>query len=204
MKLYDSQLAPNPRRVRIFLAEKGVACPPRYDIDIMTEQQKSAELSAKNPWVKIPFLELDDGTVISESIAVCRYFEEMHPEPPLFGTGAAGKAEVEMWNRRVELGLLNFVAAVFRHSHPRMAKLEVPQVKDWADAARDKLMLELQRLDAALKGRAFLAGDAISVADITGGIAMDMLAWARVTVPAELAELPRWHASLKARPSWSA
>ncbi|MGL4324513.1 MAG: glutathione S-transferase family protein [Beijerinckiaceae bacterium] len=204
MQLFDNQLGPNPRRVRIFLAEKGIPCPPRTDIDIMGEQQKAGTLGAKNPWHRIPFLELDDGTVISESLAICRYFEEMHPLPALFGTGPVGRAQVEMWNRRVELGLLQFVAAVFRHTHPRMAKLEVPQVKDWAAAARDKLMLEMQRLNDALRGREFLAGDAISVADITGGVALDMLGWARLEIPADCPDVARWHAGLKARPSWAA
>lgn len=204
MKLFDNQAGPNPRRVRIFLAEKGLPCPPRVDIDIMTEQHKTAQVNMQNPWARIPYLEFDDGTVISESVAICRYFEELYPTPPMFGTGPLGRAQVEMWNRRAELGLLNFVAAVFRHTHPRMAKLEVPQVKDWADAARDKLILELQRLNASLQGRAFLSGDSISVADITGGVAMDMLGWARVAVPADCGEVTRWHESLKARPSWSA
>lgn len=204
MKLYDSQVAPNPRRVRIYLAEKGLPCPPRTDVDILASQLKTGELGEKNPWHRIPFLELDDGTVISESVAICRYFEELHPSPPLFGSGPVGKAQVEMWNRRAELGLLNYVAAVFRHTHPRMATLEVPQVKPWADAARDKLVEELKRLDQSLKGKAYLAGDALSVADITAGVAMDMLSWARVEIPPDCTELKRWYAGLKARPSWKA
>ncbi|MGL5737095.1 MAG: glutathione S-transferase family protein [Beijerinckiaceae bacterium] len=204
MKLYDSQIAPNPRRVRIFLAEKGMVCPPRTDIDIRSGVLKDSELAQKNPWHRIPFLELDDGTVISESIAICRYFQELNPQPPLFGEGAFGKAQVEMWNRRIELGLLSFVAAAFRHSHPRMASLEVPQVKEWAVVAAEKAVEEMRRLDRWLVGRSFVAGDTISVADITGGVALDMLGWARIAIPDDCSDLKRWHDSLTTRPSWKA
>ena len=124
MKLYNSKVAPNPRRVRIFLSEKGVSIPP-VEVDLATLQHKTAEFSAINPFQVIPALELDDGTVIGESIAICRYIEELHPEPNLFGATPLERATVEMWQRRVEWHLLLPIAQVFRHTHPHMAKLEL-------------------------------------------------------------------------------
>ncbi len=104
MKLYDGGRAPNPRRVRIFLAEKGLSV-PMVQVDIMAGEQKAPEIAALNPMMRVPILEFDDGTVLSESVAICRYFEEMHPEPPLMGVDARDRATVEMWNRRMELNL---------------------------------------------------------------------------------------------------
>src|SRR6266852_339982 len=127
MKLYDSKQAPNPRRARIFLAEKGITVPTEQ-VDIMAKQQKTPEDSAINPLQRMPALVLDDGTVITESIAICRYFELQQPDPPLFGVGAKESALVEMWNRRAEINFFSNVAAVFRHLHPAMKELEVPQI----------------------------------------------------------------------------
>eukprot|EP01036_Dinobryon_divergens_P002372 gene2372-3122_t len=112
MKLYDGGRTPNPRRVRIFLAEKELSVPLVF-IDIAKMEHMSTEFTARNPAQRIPALELDDGTVIAESVAICRYFEEINPAPPLFGTGAKERATVEMWNRQIELGLFNSVAAAF-------------------------------------------------------------------------------------------
>src|ERR1700678_4005367 len=111
MKLYDGGRAPNPRRVRIFLAEKGITVPAEQ-VDLGTMQQRSEAFTAINPMQRVPALLLDDGTVIAESIAICRYFEALHPDPPLFGRGALDAALVEMWNRRVELHLFFPVSAV--------------------------------------------------------------------------------------------
>src|SRR5208337_2717301 len=117
MKLYDGGKAPNPRRVRVFLAEKGVTIPTEQ-VDLGTLQQKSPAFSAINPLQRVPALVLDDGTVLTESVAICRYIEALHPAPPLFGEGALEQALVEMWNRRAEFNLLGPVANVFRHLHP--------------------------------------------------------------------------------------
>jgi glutathione S-transferase len=204
MKLFDSGMAPNPRRVRIFLAEKGLPVPERVDIDIMKLAHKSPEFAGRNPWTRIPVLELDDGTAISESIAICRYFEELHPDPALFGVGAKGRALVEMWNRRMEMGLLLAIASAFRHLHPRMAALEAPQVKEFGEACRPKAIEQIELLDAALKDREFVAGDALTIADITAGVALDMLGWARIEMPPAAMNARRWHDALKARPSWTA
>lgn len=200
MKLYDSHRAPNPRRVRIFLAEKGITVPTE-NVDIMKEEHRRDAYLAVNPLGLVPSLVLDDGTAISESVAICRYFEEVHPEPPLFGTGAAGRAVVEMWQRGLEFGLLARVAAVFRHTHPAMAPLEQPQIAAWAEANRPKLDDFLSRLDRHLEGREFVAGDAFSIADITGLVGIDFMKPARLGVPPEAANVRRWHAALAARPS---
>jgi glutathione S-transferase len=204
MKLFDSGMAPNPRRVRIFLAEKRVPLPERVEIDINRLEHRTAEFAGRNPWRRVPVLALDDGSALSESVAICRYFEELHPDPPLFGVGAKGRATVEMWNRRMELGLMFSVASVFRHLHPRMAALETPQVREWGEASRPKVLEQIMLLDAALAGRDFLAADALTIADITGGVALDMLGWARIDMPAQASHVRRWHSALQTRPSWSA
>ena len=119
MKLFDGGRAPNPRRVRVFLAEKGIEV-PLVPIDMGALGHKQEPVSSRNPLQRLPVLELDNGAIITESVAICRYFEELHPQPALFGQGALGKAQVEMWQRRMELNLLGCVAAAFRHIHPAM------------------------------------------------------------------------------------
>ena len=162
---------------------------------------EGAELTSRNPLQRLPVLELDDGTVLTESIAICRYFEALHPEPPLFGKGALQEARVEMWQRRLELNLLGPVAAVFRHLHPAMLEWEVPQVKEWGEANQPKALGFLALLDKELAGREFAAGEAFSVADITGMIAIDFMKPAKLAVPDEMANVRRWHSALAARPS---
>lgn len=200
MKLYDSKMAPNPRRARIFLAEKGISIPTEQ-VDMMKMEHKTADYTALNPLQRMPALVLDEGTVITESIAICRYFEALQPEPPLFGIGAKEIALVEMWNRRAEFNLLFCVAQVFRHSHPAMKELEVPQVPDWAEANRPRIGEYLRMLDAELKDRPFVAGDRYSVADITTLCAVDFMKPIRTPVPEECVNVKRWHAEVSARPS---
>lgn len=200
MKLYDSKLAPNPRRVRIFLAEKGISV-PMEQVDIGAKQHLTAEYTAVNPLQRMPALVLDDGTVITESIAICRYFEVTQPEPQMFGTGPKDSALVEMWNRRCELNLLFPVAQVFRHTHPAMKELEVPQVAAWAEANRPRVADFLGLLDQELTGREFIAGSDYTVADITALCAVDFMKPARLVVPEGLSNLQRWREAVSARPS---
>ncbi|HET9534332.1 MAG: glutathione S-transferase [Mesorhizobium sp.] len=200
MKLFDGGRAPNPRRVRVFLAEKGIEI-PRVSIDMGAMEHRQGEVASRNPLRRLPVLELDDGTIITESIAICRYFEELHPEPALFGTGALGKALVEMWQRRIELNLFFSVGQAFRHIHPAMKEMEVPQVPQWGEANKPKVIEFLQLLDNELANREFAAGDTYSIADITGLIAIDFMKPARIQVPAELVNVIRWHTALRARPS---
>lgn len=200
MKLYDSKMAPNPRRTRIFLAEKGVSVPTEQ-VDMMKMEHKTPEYTAINPLQRMPVLILDDGTVIAESLAICRYFDALHPEPPLFGVGPKEIALVEMWSRRVENNFFATVAAVFRHLHPAMKELEVPQVPAWAEANRPRVMQFLELLDGELAKREFIAGDRFTVADITALCTVDFMKPARLTVPEGAANVKRWHAAVSARPS---
>jgi glutathione S-transferase len=203
MKLYDTPLAPNPRRVRVFLAEKGVDI-PKVTIDLGKMEQKSESYAAVNPRQRTPALELDDGSVLCESVAICRYIEALHPEPNLFGKTAKEIGEIEMWGRRMELNLLATVASAFRHLHPAMAAMEVPQVKEWGEANKGRIVEELAFLDRHLKGRDFVCCDRFTNADITAMIGVDFLRPTRVAVPDELVDLKRWHAAMQARPSAAA
>jgi glutathione S-transferase len=200
MKLYDGGRAPNPRRVRVYLAEKGITLPVEA-VDLGAMAHKSAAFTAINPLQRVPALVLDDGTVITESIAICRYFEAQNPEPPLFGVGAKDQALVEMWQRRVELHLLYPVSQVFRHLHPAMAQMQVPQLPDWGEANKSYVQDFLALLDGELKDRRHVAGERYSVADITGLIAVDFMKPAKLAVPDGLANLKRWYAEVSARPS---
>ncbi|MGB8819399.1 MAG: glutathione S-transferase [Rhizobiaceae bacterium] len=200
MKLFDGGRAPNPRRVRMFLAEKGIEV-PLVPVDMGAMGHKTDEISSRNPLQRLPVLELDDGTILTESVAICRYFEELQPEPALFGRGAVGKAQVEMWNRRLELNYFYAVAAAFRHIHPAMKEWEVPQVPAWGEANKPKILDFLRLFDAHLASSEYAAGDEFSIADITGFVAMDFMKLARVTVPEELTNVLRWRAMISARPS---
>lgn len=200
MKLYDGGRAPNPRRVRVFLAEKGIEV-PLVPVDMGALAHKSDEVTARNPLQRLPILELDDGTVLTETVAICRYFEELYPEPALFGSDALGKARVEMWQRRMEFHLLMPVAQAFRHIHPAMKEWEVPQVAAWGEANKPKAVDFLRLLDEHLADSEFAVGDSLSIADITGMIAIDFMKPARIELPGELANVRRWYGAMKARPS---
>ncbi len=195
MKIIETRLAPNPRRVRIFLAEKGIKV-DFEELDLMKKELQTEAFSRINPWQRVPVLVLDDGTVITETMAICRYFEELNPEPALFGKGALGRARIEMWNRRMELGLLFHVAQVFRHLHPAMAELEVPQIKDWAEANKPRVAQQLELMNTQLQQCRYVAGDAYSVADITALVAMDFMRLARIKRPEGLAHVERWYADV--------
>jgi glutathione S-transferase len=203
MKLFDGGRAPNPRRVRIYLAEKGIKIPTEQ-VDLGALAQKSAEYIAVNPLQRVPALVLDDGTIITESIAICRYFELLQPQPPLFGRDPKDVAIVEMWQRRMELNLLAPVSHVFRNGHPAMAKMEVPQVPAWAEANKPRVNEFLQLLDGELGKRRYITGENFTVADITGLVAIDFMKPAKLSVPENLANVKRWHTELSARPSASA
>jgi len=202
MKLYDGGRAPNPRRVRVFLAEKGIKV-PTVQVDLGAMAHRSPEYTAVNPLQRVPALELDDGTIITESIAICRYFELLQPEPVLFGRTPKEIAIVEMWQRRVELHLLFPISQVFRSLHPAMAQMEIPQVPAWGEANKPRVQEFLALLDKELAGRRYVAGENFSVADITGLVAVDFMKPAKLSVPDQLANVRRWHAELSARPSAS-
>ena len=203
MKLYDSLRAPNPRRVRIFLAEKGIVV-PRVMVDLAAFEHRSDDYTKLNPLRRTPALELDDGTIITESVAICRYFEELQPEPPLFGHMPIEKAMVEMWNRRVELGFMTEVQMVFRHGHPGMATHEIPQVPEWAEANKPKLFESLRLINARLGEVPYIAGENYSIADITLLSAVDFMKPTKIKVPDDHTHLLRWYESVANRPSASA
>ena len=203
MKIIETKAAPNPRRVRIFLCEKQIEVAFEQR-DLMECALKSEDFTALNPMQRVPILVLDDGTVIAESVAICRYFEELHPEPALFGTGARDRAMVEMWQRRMELGLFFHIAQVLRHSNPKMAHLEVPQVAAWAEANKPKVVEMLHILDDHLATFEFVAGDRYSIADITALVAIDFLKPAQLYIPDACRNVGRWHQQVSARPSAAA
>lgn len=203
MKLYDGGRAPNPRRVRIFLAEKGIEV-PLEPVDMGALGHREDGITKLNPLRRLPVLQLDDGTAISETIAICRYFEELHADPPLFGHDALSRAQVEMWQRRLEFHLLLAVANVFRHSHPAMSEWEVPQIPDFAEANRPKVAETLAILDEELADREWIAGADFTVADITGVVALDFMKPARIEIPEGFANVLRWRDALRARPSYAA
>ena len=198
MKLYSAVFAPNPRRVRIYLAEKGIAV-ETVTIDLGKLEQRSPQFTALNPFQRVPLLELDDGALISESIAICRYFEELYPKPALFGTGALERATIEMWQRRLEHNLMLHIAHAFRHAHPHMQAMEQPQIAELAQSSKPKAIEAMRVIDAALAERPFIAGDSFSIADITGLVALDFTKVARVQIPDDLVHLRRWHSALAAR-----
>ena len=200
MKLYDGGRAPNPRRVTVFLAEKGIEV-EKVPVDMGQLGHKSEEVTKLNPLQRLPVLVLDDGTAISETVAICRYFEELHPEPPLMGTDAKDKAIVEMWNRRMELIFLSAVANAFRHTHPAMKEWEVPQLPEWGEINRPKALAFLEMLDKELADREFIAGDRYTIADINGMIGMDFMKPARIERPEHLTNVMRWYQAVSSRPS---
>jgi glutathione S-transferase len=194
--------APNPRRVRIFAAEKGIALPMR-DLSIPAREHKSEEFLAINPRGQIPALQLDDGTVIAESVAICRYLEALHPEPPLFGTGALEQAQVEMWSRRAEQVLGGPVSAVWVHTHPFTARLPGRNA-EWGEANRPRVDDAMRFFDVSLEGREFLAADHFTIADILLLTAIDFAGFIGIPIPEDLPSLRAWHARVSARPSAAA
>ena len=199
MKIYDSQTAPNPRRVRIFLAEKGIEV-PYEQVDIGKADNRAPEFRRKNPMGTLPVLELDDGMHIAESVAICRYFEETHPDPPLMGTDARDRALVEMWQRRMELEVFVPITQVFRNGHPFFAG-RIPQVAEYGEVCRKAAEARLAWLDTELAEREFIAGDRFTIADITALCGIDFGRVSKIRIQPDQAHLARWHAAVSARPS---
>ncbi len=199
MKLYDTKTAPNPRRVRLFIAEKGLDIPV-VQVDLLAKENYTPEFRARNPLGRVPVLELDDGTCIAETVAICRYLEETHPQPPLMGIDAKDRALVEMWQRRMELEIFHPIANVFVHTHDYF-KGRVEQVPAYGEACRTHALARMKWLDGELASRTYVAGERFTIADITALCGID---WGRVTstrVPRECTHLLRWHELVSARPS---
>lgn len=199
VRYYHTPRAPNPRRTDIFLAEKGVEI-ERVPVDLLQGAHRDAGYLAKTGVPQVPALELSDGTVLVEVPAICRYLEALHPEPNLLGKDPLETAVIEMWQRRVELRLMVTIATVFRHTNPHMAALET-QCPDWGAANAARIDDRLAELDRRLDGREWLAADRLTIADITGVVAVDFLRILKREVPASMTSLRDWHARMRARPS---
>lgn len=201
MKLYDFKPAPNPRRVRIFLAEKGVTI-PTVQIHLTKGEQRAPEFVAKNPVGRVPVLELDDGKYLTESMAICRYIEELHPSPPLFGRNMEERAFTAMWQRIAEFELLFPVTHAFRHGTETARAMEPNQNAAWAQASRTRALNGMRYLDNVLGDNAFVGGPDFTIADISALCAVDFgAATGAVQMPEELQNLKRWHGEVSARPS---
>ncbi len=199
MKFYDLKNSPNTRRVRIFMAEKGVTA-DSVDIDMAKGENRTPEFLAMNPLGKMPVLELDDGTIIAESVAICRYLEEMHPEPPMFGRDTMERTNVEMWNRRMELEVLQPIMLTFVHSHP-MWKGIYKQFEDFGEDCRVRALERLEWLNGELEGREYLATGDYTVADITAQCAVLMGKAVNVRAAPEWSHLNAWWERVAARPT---
>ncbi len=201
MKLYTSHRAPNPRRVRWVMAEKGVEDVELIEIDILTGDHKKPEYRDKVGVPHLPALELDDGTTISESVAIGRYLEALYPEPNLFGRDAREQAVVEMWTRRCEFYLSNPIMLNVRHSHPALAALEAVQIPQVADYNRLSAERFMKTLDRHLAEREFIALDRFTIADIVAVVGLDFARMVRYRPPAEFENLHRWFDACRGRPA---
>lgn len=198
MHLYTAaDPAPNPRRIRLFLHEKRLDI-PSTDLSLMKGEHKAVEALARNPRGQVPFLELDDGRVLAETVAICRYLDELHPDPPLFGQDAWQRAETDMWVRRVESTLGVPVATFWQHGHPFTAKL-LTQIPAAADAARVRALDAMRWFDTQLTGRTWLCGDRYTIADIVLLTTLDFAGWIGLALPRDVPALADWHARATAR-----
>jgi len=204
MKLYTSHRAPNPRRVRWVMAEKGIEDVEVLEVDILTGEHKTPEYRTRVGVPHVPALELDDGTTISESVAICRYLEALYPEPNLFGRDAREQAVIEMWTRRCEFYLANPIMLSVRHSHPALAALEavqIPQLAEYNRVAAEKFM---KTLDRRLADHQFLAADRFTIADVVAVVGLDFARLIKYRPPEELTHLARWLAECRTRPAAAA
>ena len=206
MKLYDCQMAPNPRRVRVFLAEKGVDI-PKTEVSIIEGENLKPEYLAVNPRGLLPTLELDDGSRIDETIAICRYIEETQPEPNLMGRDALEKAQIESWQRHMEFDGLNPTGEMFRNSFDPFKNRGLPGLENVQAipelAARGKAGVErfYERLEHRLSQSAYVAGERYTIADITALCVVDFASFAKMGIPEANTNTKRWHADVSSRPS---
>ena len=200
MKIYDFPMAPNPRRVRIFLAEKNIQI-TYVHVDIFKGENRTVEFMQKNPLGGLPVLEFDDGTYLTESVAICRYFEGVQPEPRLMGVDPRDIAFVEMWNRRMELEILAPIANVIQHTHPAFIT-RIKQIPEFAEARRDYGMQRLEWLDSIMAQRQFVAGDRYTIADITAQVAIDLgVNLGGLKLLEGVHHVKRWHEAVSSQPS---
>jgi glutathione S-transferase len=206
MKFYDCSTAPSPRRVRIFLAEKGISI-PTVQVDLRNGEQFTPAFRAINPECTVPVLELDDGTVIADAIAICGYLEELHPAPPLIGATPQERAVVTALNRQIERDGFYAAMDAFRNTTKGMKGRALPGPHDYEQipelAARGRVRVEhfFRAMDTRLADREFVAGGRYTIADISTMVLTDFAGWAKINVPEDCVNLRRWHAAVSARPS---
>ena len=200
VKLYNHAVAPNPRRVRIFAAEKGIEL-SLEEVDILAGQSRTPEFLAKNSSGGVPVLEFDDGSYLSESVAICRYLEVLHPEPNLLGRDVREQAEIERWNRRMELELFAAIGRTVQNTSS-IFQGRFKQFPDYGEAQRAVVHQRFERMDRELNGHQFVASDRFTIADITALVAIDIGSrLAEIKIPPELTHLTRWHQAVSSRPS---
>lgn len=203
MKLYTTRRAPNPRRVHWVMAEKGIADIEVVEIDLLAGEHRAPAYRDRVGVSHVPALELEDGACISESVAICRYLEALHPEPNLFGRDPKEQAIIEMWTRRAEMYLATPLMLAVRHTHPALSALE-PARPDVAEYNRTMAERFMKNLDRRLSDRAFIAADRLTMADIVAVVGIDFGRLIKYRPPAELEHLDRWSAALRQRPAASA
>lgn len=205
MKFYDCLTAPSPRRVRIFLKEKGLEI-PTVQVDLRNKEQMSEAFRKINPHCTVPVLELDDGTRLTNTQGIWRYLEETHPEPPLMGRNAKEKAQIAELDWRMETEGFGAAGEALRNSVPGMKDRAItgpvpyPQIPELAERGRKRIQQFFDLLDGLLADRPFVAGDAYSVADITAFVSVDFAGWVKMAIPDGATHLRRWHDAIKARP----
>ncbi len=200
MKLYNG-FSPNGARVAVFLAEKDVTI-PTADVSVLKGETRTPEFRKINSLGQVPVLELDDGTILTESVAICRYLESLYPKPSLFGEDALAQARIEMWNRRMERHIFDTVGNVGMHEMPLFAD-QIEQIPEYAASLRRRFAAKLSWLDAEMAdGRPFIAGDTFSVADITGMAALMVCHFIEEKVPTDFEHVKAWEDRMRARPSW--
>lgn len=205
MKFYDCRTAPSPRRVRIFIAEKGIDI-ETVQVDLGSGEQFSDAFRELNPDCVVPVLQLDDGSCLSEVTAICQYLEERYPNPPLLGSTAEERARVTMWNAKIEQQGLLSMADAFRNTAKGLRGRAVTgsksyeQIPELAERGRQRVEQFFGRLDAQLAGSPFVAGAGFSMADITALVLVDFAAWTKIAVPDEANNLARWYSDVSARP----
>lgn len=207
MKLYEWGAAPNPRRVRIFLAEKGIEVPTE-DVGVPNSGDLKPEFLAAHPHRRVPLLELDDGTCIGEAMAICRYFEALHPDPPLMGRDPREIAIIDMWERIAEFEGLHAVSEHFRNSRRTFVDRALAgysqalgQIPDLIARGEARAMMYFHKIDAQLAHNEYVAGDNYSTADITTLCTVDFAKFCKLSVPDKCANLMRWHETVSSRPS---
>lgn len=204
MKIYEFKAFPGPRRVRMFLAEKSVDDISFEQINVPEGEHREAAFLAKNPSGTVPTLELDDGRHISESVAICRYFEEQNPAFPLMGETPEEKAEIEMWHRRIEQTLYDSIATYFHHGTPGLGALELYQNEEWGEKNLERFLDAMGRLDDRLAEHTFICGEKFSIVDITAFCGLYFASLVNIQIPDAHMNLKRWHADISGRPSAAA